>query len=855
MSYRGRRQGTLENDIEKAREEGAWRRVTELAGQLRERPDTSRQYETLGLFLIGEGKLEEYLEEFPAKEKNVAEARVRLREAKDCLEKTIGEEAKRLGVHLDSWILLAKLNFAMGHYSESLKYYEKAQIESLEEKQLPARSLKIMAEAFAIKGLCYEKLALNTTSKHKLLERETKISRCYELAGDLTLLYLQEADRAARRGHTQSTLSLASVGTAPASSSPVPPATEHKLGHILEAALLQAPLANLRAGRVDRAISRFRCVLQAEECRSTGGLRLGVTRQLAELLLNSVSDRSYRPPDNQDSPKRGGARTALQGPDSPWKPRKYTGPGLWVPATRQEEAVLLLLLAEAMASKHVPLNQTPEYDTHRAATMGKAVTVFNLTTLTCGRAGQHKLLVDMFERSLRFSPKEDHVWSQFSLALAAAGRTPRALVVLQEVAVQRPQDSSVCMLAARLCYERLDLLAAGVGWASKALAAEQKSGGELVARAHLYLGLGLSLQSQGEETRGRASDLAARALEQLQLAVQADPGDHLAYFHLGLHLAGQRRTGEAELAVRASLQLQPDHCPSLQLAALLLTARGQVGEALVLVLEALTEWPDQLGLLGVRARLEEEVEGGQAALQTARTMLSLLRELGEAGGQAGLSATDSGVELQDSRSVVAPPHWDAASDRDSVSLQAHSVAASQVERTLSEVASSLSAGPPRSGPHDAAYTQIRTWLLTGELYLRLGQLEAAELCANEARQVYPLSYLILYLKGKIHAAREEWELAKTCYQNSLSIYPRHLASLQELGLLHLRLGSPRLAEQTLRAALRLEPHSHTSWYNLGLVMETMSCETETAADCFATAQAMQETSPILPYNTVPIAFE
>merc|ERR1719431_2474034 len=128
------------------------------------------------------------------------------------------------------------------------------------------------------------------------------------------------------------------------------------------------------------------------------------------------------------------------------------------------------------------------------------------------------------------------------------------------------------------------------------------------------------------------------------------------------------------------------------------------------------------------------------------------------------------------------------SDKDSVSLQAHSVAASQVERTLSEVASSLSTGLPKHGPHDSAYAQIRTWLLTGELYLRLGQVEAAELCANEARQVFPLSYLILYLKGKIHAAREEWELAKTCYQNSLSISPRHLASLQELGLLHLRLG-------------------------------------------------------------------
>ena len=80
--------------------------------------------------------------------------------------------------------------------------------------------------------------------------------------------------------------------------------------------------------------------------------------------------------------------------------------------------------------------------------------------------------------------------------------------------------------------------------------------------------------------------------------------------------------------------------------------------------------------------------------------------------------------------------------------------------------------------------------------MRLGQIEAAELCANEARQVidseifldhengcfsvqvFPLSYLILYLKGAIHQARAEWREAKSCYQNALSIYPRHLQSLQ-----------------------------------------------------------------------------
>ena len=52
-----------------------------------------------------------------------------------------------------------------------------------------------------------------------MLNRGNKVIRCYELASDLTLLYLQEADRVCRRGHTQSAISMAS-GT---SSDPVPP--------------------------------------------------------------------------------------------------------------------------------------------------------------------------------------------------------------------------------------------------------------------------------------------------------------------------------------------------------------------------------------------------------------------------------------------------------------------------------------------------------------------------------------------------------------------------------------------------------------------------------------------------------
>jgi len=49
-----------------------------------------------------------------------------------------------------------------------------------------------MAEAFAIKAMCTEKIPLPTSSKTRKSEREDSIVRFYELAGDLTLLFLQQ---------------------------------------------------------------------------------------------------------------------------------------------------------------------------------------------------------------------------------------------------------------------------------------------------------------------------------------------------------------------------------------------------------------------------------------------------------------------------------------------------------------------------------------------------------------------------------------------------------------------------------------------------------------------------------------
>lgn len=53
---------------------------------------------------------------------------------------------------LDAHLLLGKLHYAMGMYEEAINHYDQAELHTLTEKQLPCRSLRIIAESHAIKG-------------------------------------------------------------------------------------------------------------------------------------------------------------------------------------------------------------------------------------------------------------------------------------------------------------------------------------------------------------------------------------------------------------------------------------------------------------------------------------------------------------------------------------------------------------------------------------------------------------------------------------------------------------------------------------------------------------------------------
>lgn len=217
---------------------------------------------------------------------------------------------------MDAHLLLGKLHYACGQYSEGINSFKRADLQNLSEKKLPLyvfkllnhkswpktvfrRSLKIVAESYAVKGLCLQKEPA-ATSKYKKAEREEEMSKCFNLASDLALLYMQKLEK-----------EQSSVISVTGTHSPQPPPLQKTLGILLEQALQEAPALLLRRGKAAEALERYRGTLCAVETQGANAIRLKLMCQMAELLLQGLSREEYVAPLNT-TPKA-----------SIWKPKQY----------------------------------------------------------------------------------------------------------------------------------------------------------------------------------------------------------------------------------------------------------------------------------------------------------------------------------------------------------------------------------------------------------------------------------------------------------------------------------------------------------------------------------------------------
>lgn len=117
--------------------------------------------------------MESFLEENPPIEANFARAKVGLADAKRLLTSVCGEEGRKAGLALDSHLLLAKLYYTCGDFDNSLDHFKLSEIDGLKtEIALSSRTLRILAESYAAKGLCLEAKNPKGSSKFKTAELE-----------------------------------------------------------------------------------------------------------------------------------------------------------------------------------------------------------------------------------------------------------------------------------------------------------------------------------------------------------------------------------------------------------------------------------------------------------------------------------------------------------------------------------------------------------------------------------------------------------------------------------------------------------------------------------------------------------
>uniref|UniRef100_A0A672TCL8 Tetratricopeptide repeat domain 7A n=1 Tax=Sinocyclocheilus grahami TaxID=75366 RepID=A0A672TCL8_SINGR len=733
----------LEAEVERCRAECQWDKIPSLLEQLAAaRLHEDDDYRTL---LLAEALLEECLLENMTLLKNstplTEDSQPKLARAKAHLNSILSRG--RLEPHYlnEALLLLAKVHYVQGRYRDAQGMCARAGVDDFTRHERPVYQLRMLAEAFVIKGLSLDHQSMSGASRVRLSEREEECLSCYLMACDAGLLYLQELDK---------------VGVC-FTSCQEPVHSEH--------------------------VFLFRHV---------------------SACLAVFSASSFCPQDVV------------------------------------EEAVLVLLITESMASGEAVISRTPEHQEARESSMQDASSVYDLLSIAMARRGQYAMLSECLERAMKFSYNEFHLWYQLGLSLMASGKNEGAVSVLKECVTMRPQDPIPPLLAAKVCINQLHWLEDAVSL-SAGVVALGECAGESLPRAHLAIGLCRSLQASDGKP-DLFFDFRAHAL---------DPEDPQISFYLSLQLALVRQVSEAMEPLQLALNIRGDDLHALHLLTLLLSAQKHYQHALDTLKLAIIQHPDNFNLLFTKVKLEEVLFGPAAALQTCTEMLQWWQSrydftrLSEEDDTSSIPPDPGPLSRKPSGLHLTLPDFQ---ETETGSQSAPSLAVSRLEQAMSEVSALSSAH--RHGPAYIWTTLERIWLqAAGELFIADGRMKEAQFCVQEAGTLFPASHSVLLLKGCVAELRGNDAEAKSLYDEALAINPRGHHILLHLGKLLVRTGRAGLGEKMLRDAIQVENTAHEAWSGLGEALQSRG--SAQAPDCFLTALELESSCPIRPFTIIP----
>uniref|UniRef100_A0A8D1U9M9 Tetratricopeptide repeat domain 7B n=1 Tax=Sus scrofa TaxID=9823 RepID=A0A8D1U9M9_PIG len=267
----------LETEIERCRSECQWERIPELVKQLSAKLIAN---DDMAELLLGESKLEQYLKEHPLRQgASPRGPRPQLTEVRKHLTAALDRGNLKSEFLQESNLIMAKLDYVEGDYEAALRIYARVGLEDWPLTGVPPYRLRMAADAYATKGLCLEKLPISSSTSNLHVDREQDVITCYEKAGDIALLYLQEIER----------VILSNIQNR--SPKPGPAPHDQELGFFLETGLQRAHVLYFKNGNLTRGVGRFREILRAVETRTTQNLRMANRDAVLSRIPEHKSDR------------------------------------------------------------------------------------------------------------------------------------------------------------------------------------------------------------------------------------------------------------------------------------------------------------------------------------------------------------------------------------------------------------------------------------------------------------------------------------------------------------------------------------------------------------------------------------
>ncbi|XP_061481429.1 tetratricopeptide repeat protein 7A isoform X2 [Rhineura floridana] len=808
----------MDEAVERCRADCQWEMQLAVVEQMRVRASSprhkgvkgagvgSQQTEDYGNLLVAEALLELCLKENLAKIKDaiplIEKSEPKMSDAKKHLTGILNRGKLLPKGMTEAMLILAKLHYVEGAYRDTVSMYARAGLDDIVVEKKPLYMLRLLTEAYVIKGLALERSPNSIASRARLSEREEEVMAYFEKACVMAQVFLQELEKSFSNTHSRGIKGIHAS------------ALDFELPYFLEAALQSAYVAHLKRGNIVKGIRNLRDFLRTMETKATQSFRMTAAKQLAELLLHSLSEDCYWSPLSDPLPE------FMNKEDNSYicttlrrRLQLHTGDNIYSPHDNVEEALLLLLISESMANQDAVISRAPDQKDDRAISFQDASAVYDLLSITLGRRGQYVMLSECLERAMKLAFGEFHLWYQLALSMTACGKLEEG--------------------------EHFAKMVIDLG----------EDAGEFLAKGYLALGLTYSLQATDATLKSTQDDLHRKALQALERAQQLAPEDHQIILYFSLQLALVRQICDAIEHLQEALKLCKDDMNSLHLLALLFSAQKHHQHALDVINMALAEYPDCFSLLFTKVKLELVHKGPEEALVTCRHMLhqwQTLHNVSQHSDSEKESSLTEAVPIKKHNSMyLTLPD---AHDTDSGSQRASSLAASRLEQAMSEV--TMHSVALKQGPMQLWTTLEQIWLQAAELFMEQQHLKEAGFCIQEAASLFPTSHSVLYMRGRLAEMNSSLEEAKQLYDEALTVNPNGVEIMNCLGLVLNRLGRRSLAQKVLQDAVQVQSTSHKAWNSLGEVLHALG-KNEAAVECFLTALDLESSCPVIPFTVIP----